>query len=39
MTQPSAAKLSLLGIAWPIFVEQMLRMLIGTVDTLSLIHI
>lgn len=28
-----AAKLSLLSIAWPIFIEQTLRILIGTVDT------
>src|SRR5579863_9199650 len=30
MTQTRATQLSLLGIAWPIFVEQTLRMLIGT---------
>ena len=39
MTQPSAVKLSLLGIAWPIFVEQALRMLIGTVDTFMVSHV
>jgi putative MATE family efflux protein len=35
VTKPAAtaAKLSLLAIAWPIFVEQTLRILIGTVDT------
>jgi len=39
MAQPSPLKLSLLGIAWPIFVEQMLRMLIGTVDTFMVSHV
>jgi putative MATE family efflux protein len=35
----SAAKMGLLGIAWPIFVEQTLRMLIGTVDTFMVSHV
>ncbi len=38
----SAAKpstTSLVGIAWPIFVEQTLRMLIGTVDTFMVSHV
>jgi putative MATE family efflux protein len=39
MTRTTAAKLSLLGIAWPIFVEQTLRMLIGTVDTFMVSHV
>jgi putative MATE family efflux protein len=39
MRQPAAAQLSLLGIAWPIFVEQTLRMLIGTVDTFMVSHV
>jgi putative MATE family efflux protein len=39
MTQPTAAKPSLMGIAWPIFVEQTLRMLIGTVDTFMVSHV
>ena len=30
---------TLLGLAWPIFVEQGLRLLIGTVDTLMVSHI
>ena len=30
---------SLMGIAWPIFIEQMLRMLIGTVDTFMVSHV
>jgi MATE family, multidrug efflux pump len=30
---------SLVGIAWPIFVEQTLRMLIGTVDTFMVSHV
>src|ERR1035438_8401266 len=33
------AKLALRGIAWPIFVEQTLRMLIGTVDTFMVSHV
>lgn len=41
MTKPAAnvAKLSLLAIAWPIFVEQTLRILIGTVDTFMVSHV
>jgi putative MATE family efflux protein len=34
-----AVRLSLLGLAWPIFVEQGLRMLIGTVDIFMVSHI
>ena len=30
---------TLLGIAWPIFVEQSLRILIGTVDTFMVSHV
>jgi putative MATE family efflux protein len=38
---PTATKstTSLVGIAWPIFVEQTLRMLIGTVDTFMVSHV
>ena len=32
-------KLTLLAIAWPIFVEQSLRILIGTVDTFMVSHV
>jgi putative MATE family efflux protein len=39
MAHTRAAKLSLIGIAWPIFVEQTLRMLIGTVDTFMVSHV
>jgi putative MATE family efflux protein len=39
MADTPAAKISLLGIAWPIFVEQTLRMLIGTVDTFMVSHV
>jgi len=39
MASTPTAKLSLLGIAWPIFVEQTLRMLIGTVDTFMVSHV
>lgn len=35
----TAAKITLLGIAWPIFIEQALRMLIGTVDTFMVSHV
>jgi putative MATE family efflux protein len=35
----SAARSTLLALAWPIFVEQGLRVLIGTVDTLMVSHI
>jgi putative MATE family efflux protein len=38
MSPSRAVKLSLIGIAWPIFVEQTLRMLIGTVDTFMVSH-
>ena len=34
-----AARATLLALAWPIFVEQGLRVLIGTVDTLMVSHI
>jgi putative MATE family efflux protein len=34
-----AAKLSLIGLAWPLFVEQGLRILIGTVDTFQVSHV
>ena len=39
MPQTSAAKQGLLAIAWPIFVEQTLRMAIGTVDTFMVSHV
>jgi putative MATE family efflux protein len=39
MTKPPAHKASLVGLAWPIFVEQTLRMLIGTVDTFMVSHV
>jgi putative MATE family efflux protein len=39
MTRTTAAKLSLLAIAWPIFIEQTLRMLIGAVDTFMVSHV
>lgn len=39
MTQTPAHKASLVGIAWPIFVEQTLRILIGTVDTFMVSHV
>lgn len=35
----STKPLSLLAISWPIFVEQALRMLIGTVDTFLVSHV
>lgn len=35
----NVARASLLALAWPIFVEQGLRVLIGTVDTLMVSHI
>jgi putative MATE family efflux protein len=35
----SVARSTLLALAWPIFVEQGLRVLIGTVDTLMVSHI
>jgi putative MATE family efflux protein len=39
MTQAPTPRTSLVGIAWPIFVEQTLRMLIGTVDTFMVSHV
>ena len=39
MANTPASKITLLGIAWPIFVEQMLRMLIGAVDTFMVSHV
>lgn len=38
-TTPSTRKLSLAALAWPIFVEQGLRILIGTVDMFMVSHI
>lgn len=38
-TPSSPQKLTLLALAWPIFVEQGLRILIGTVDTFMVSHI
>ena len=35
----TAARAGLLALAWPIFIEQGLRMLIGTVDTFMVSHI
>lgn len=35
----TAPKLTLLAIAWPIFIEQTLRILIGTVDTFMVSHV
>jgi putative MATE family efflux protein len=39
MKPAAPPKLSLLAIAWPIFVEQGLRMLIGTVDVFMVSHV
>lgn len=39
MKPPAPLKLSLLAIAWPIFIEQTLRILIGTVDTFMVSHV
>jgi putative MATE family efflux protein len=39
MTEAAKPRTSLVGIAWPIFVEQTLRMLIGTVDTFMVSHV
>lgn len=39
MKPPAPVKLSLLAIAWPIFIEQTLRILIGTVDTFMVSHV
>ena len=38
-SRDATPKLSLLGIAWPIFIEQTLRILIGTVDTFMVSHV
>ncbi|HEX3728692.1 MAG TPA: MATE family efflux transporter, partial [Opitutaceae bacterium] len=38
-SRDATTKLSLLGIAWPIFIEQTLRILIGTVDTFMVSHV
>lgn len=37
--QPETPPPSLLAIAWPIFIEQTLRILIGTVDTFMVSHV
>ncbi|MEO6995293.1 MAG: MATE family efflux transporter, partial [Lacunisphaera sp.] len=39
MKTPTPVKITLLAIAWPIFVEQTLRILIGTVDTFMVSHV
>lgn len=39
MKSTTPIKLNLLSIAWPIFVEQGLRMLIGTVDVFMISHV
>lgn len=39
MSSPAANRPKLLVLAWPIFVEQALRMLIGTVDTIMVSHV
>ncbi len=39
MAHAHPGKLSLLSIAWPLFIEQTLRMLIGTVDTFMVSHV
>jgi len=39
MKSSSLVKPTLLAIAWPIFVEQSLRILIGTVDTFMVAHV
>ena len=39
MKPSTPVKLTLLAIAWPIFVEQSLRILIGTVDTFMVSHV
>jgi putative MATE family efflux protein len=36
---PTAKKLTLFALAWPIFVEQGLHVLVGTVDTLMVSHV
>jgi putative MATE family efflux protein len=39
MTATTAAKKGLVALAWPIFIEQTLRLLIGTVDTFMVSHV
>ena len=39
MTAPSSKQLTLLALAWPIFVEQGLRILVNTVDTFMVAHV
>jgi putative MATE family efflux protein len=39
MERPPPAKLSLLHLAWPLFIEQTLRMLILSVDTFMVSHV
>ncbi len=39
MSKDKQPELSLLAIAWPIFIEQTLRILIGTVDTFMVSHV
>ena len=39
MKRPAPVQPTLLGIAWPIFIEQSLRILIGTVDTFMVSHV
>jgi putative MATE family efflux protein len=39
MSKTSAVKVGLVALAWPIFIEQALRMLIGTVDTFMVSHV
>jgi len=39
MNKIPAAKMGLIAIAWPIFIEQTLRLLIGTVDTFMVSHV
>src|ERR1700712_5203908 len=39
MNKTSPVKATLLAIAWPIFIEQTLRILIGTVDTFMVSHV
>ena len=39
MTPHPPARIGLLALAWPIFIEQTLRLLIGTVDTFMVSHV
>jgi putative MATE family efflux protein len=39
MSSPSPAKAGLIALAWPIFIEQTLRLLIGTVDVFMVSHV